>query len=66
MRFDYTKWHGPSPGDIEFIKQLMEIYRNQLLNTGGDVDEALKWMEHFGERYGFFNEQFGLEDFKKW
>jgi len=65
MRFDYTKWHGPSPGDIEFIKQLMEIYRNLLLNTGGDVDEALKWMEHFGERYGFFNEQFGLEDFKK-
>ena len=65
MRFDYTKWHGPCPGDIEFIKQLMEIYRNLLLNTGGDVDEALRWMEHFGERYGFFNEQFGLEDFKK-
>jgi len=65
VRFDYTKWHGPSPGDIEFIKQLMEIYRNLLLNTGGDVDEALRWMEHFGEQYGFFNEQFGLEDFKK-
>ena len=65
MRFDYSKWQGPKPGDAEFIKQLMEIYRNLLLNTGGDVDEALKWMEHFGERYGFFNEQFGLEDFKK-
>jgi uncharacterized protein with von Willebrand factor type A (vWA) domain len=65
MRFDYTKWTGPRPEDAAFIKQLMEIYRNLLLQTGGDVDEALKWMEHFGEEYGFFNEKFGIEDFKK-
>ncbi len=65
MRFDYSKWEGPKPGDAAFIKQLMEIYRNLLLQTGGDVDEALKWMEHFGEEYGFFNEKFGIEDFKK-
>ncbi len=65
MRFDYSKWKGPRPEDIEFIKQLMEIYRNLLLQTGGDVDEALRWMEHFGEQYGFFNQNFGLADFKK-
>ena len=57
MRFDYSKWQGPRPEDLQFIKQLMEIYRNLLLQTGGDVDEALRWMEHFGEQYGFFNEQ---------
>ena len=65
MRFDYTKWQGPRPEDAAFIQQLMEIYRNLLLQTGGDVDEALRWMEHFGEQYGFFNEKFGIEDFKK-
>src|SRR6266436_6562989 len=65
MRFDYTKWQGPRPEDLQFIQQLMEIYRNLLLQTGGDAEEALKWMEHFGEQYGFFNEKFGLEDFKK-
>jgi uncharacterized protein with von Willebrand factor type A (vWA) domain len=65
MRFDYSKWQGPRPEDVQFIKQLMEIYRNLLLQTGGDVDEALKWMEHFGEQYGFFNERFGIADFKK-
>ena len=43
----------------------MEIYRNLLLQTGGDVDEALRWMEHFGEQYGFFNDKFGIDDFKK-
>ncbi len=65
MRFDYTQWKGRGPGDAEFLKQLMEIYRNLLLQTGGDVDEALKWMEHFGREYGFFNEKFGIDDFKK-
>jgi len=65
MRFDYSKWKGPRPEDLQFIKQLMEIYRNLLLQTGGDADEALRWMEHFGEQYGFFNERFGIADFKK-
>jgi len=65
VRFDYSKWKGPRPDDIEYVRQLMEIYRNLLLQTGGDVDEALKWMEHFGKEYGFFNEKFGIEEFKK-
>ena len=65
MRFNYSKWQGPRPQDLQFIKQLMEIYRNLLLQTGGDADEALRWMEHFGEQYGFFNDRFGIEDFKK-
>jgi len=65
MRFDYSKWRGPKPGDAEFLKQLMEIYRNLLLQTGGDVDEALRWMEHFGREYGFFDENFSIEGFKK-
>ena len=65
MRFDYTQWQGPRPEDLDFIRQMMEIYRNLLLQTGGDVDEALRWMAHFGEQYGFFNEKFGLEDFKQ-
>jgi uncharacterized protein with von Willebrand factor type A (vWA) domain len=65
MRFDYTRWKGPRPDEVEFLRQLMEIYRNLLLQTGGDAEEALKWMEHFGKEYGFFNDKFGLEDFKK-
>ena len=65
MRFDYSKWKGPRPGDLAFLKQLMDIYRNLLLQTGGDADEALRWMEHFGREYGFFSDEFSLEDLKK-
>ena len=65
MRFDYSRWQGPRPEDLQFIRQMMEIYRNLLLQTGGDADEALRWMEHFGEQYGFFNDTFGIAEFKK-
>jgi len=65
MLFDYSKWKGPRPEDLQFRKQLMEIFRNLLLQTGGNVEEALHWMQHFGEQYGFFNERFGMADFKK-
>src|ERR1044072_6106520 len=65
MRFDYGKWRGPRPDDIQFLKQIMEIYRNLLLQTGGDGGEALKWMEEVGGQYGFFNDKFGIEEFKK-
>jgi uncharacterized protein with von Willebrand factor type A (vWA) domain len=65
MQFDYSQWRGPRPGDLEHLAQLMEIYRNLLLQTGGDVDEALDWMEHFGREYGFLDDKFTLEDFKR-
>jgi uncharacterized protein with von Willebrand factor type A (vWA) domain len=65
MRFDYRRWQGPGPEDEAFVRQLMDIYRNLLLQTGGDVDEALRWMEHFGREYGFFSDRYGIEDFKK-
>ncbi len=65
MQFSYRKWDGPRPEDAEFVRQLLEIYRNLLLQTGGDAEEALRWMEQFGREYGFFNERFGIEEFKK-
>jgi Ca-activated chloride channel homolog len=65
VRFDYSRWQGPRPDEVEFLRQLMDIYRNLLLQTGGDVDEALRWMARFGKEYGFFDERFGLEDFQR-
>ena len=65
MQFDYSRWRGPRPGDLEQMRQLMDIYRNLLLQTGGDADEALRWMEHFGKEYGFLDDKFTIEDFKR-
>jgi hypothetical protein len=57
MRFDYSKWQGPRPEDVRFIKQLMDIYRNLMLQTGGDaagaaLDGALRRAVRFNDTFG--------------
>ena len=43
MRFDYSSWRGPNPDDLQFLKQLMDIYRNLLLQTERQKFLAEQW-----------------------
>jgi uncharacterized protein with von Willebrand factor type A (vWA) domain len=65
MRVRYTDWSGDRKLTPDFLKALFRIYNDLLLQTGGDVEEALRWMEMAGREYGFFDDSFGIEDFKK-
>jgi uncharacterized protein with von Willebrand factor type A (vWA) domain len=65
LRFDYTRWQGPKPGDEEFLRQMLRVWRDLLLQTGGDAEEARRWMEHFGGEYGWFDGGFTLDDLLK-
>src|SRR5262249_27630946 len=56
---------GPSPDDINFIRQLLEIYHSLILQAGGDVEKALQWMKALGQQYGFFNDEFGIDEFRQ-
>ena len=63
MKFRYGKWKGgPDP---EFLKALLDLFNNLLLQANGDVDQALEALEQLGEQYGFFDDKFDLEAFKK-
>ncbi len=63
MRFRYGSWKGgPDP---EFLKALLDLFQNLLLQMNGDVDRALDALEQLGEQYGFFDDKFDLEAFKK-
>jgi len=66
MRFRYGAWQGGSFGDPEFLKALLNLYHQLLLQTNGDVDRALEALAEIGERYGFFGENFDIEKFKEW
>jgi uncharacterized protein with von Willebrand factor type A (vWA) domain len=50
----------------KFLQQLEKIFQHLLLQTDGDVDEALSWLEKLGERYGWFSERFSIDDFRRW
>ncbi len=65
MDFRYSQWDDTMLRDMNFLKNLLSLYNRLLLMTDGNVDEALQAMEELGERFGFFNEKFTLEDFKK-
>jgi uncharacterized protein with von Willebrand factor type A (vWA) domain len=65
MEFRYSRWDERLVQNLNFLKNLLSLYNRLLLMTDGDVDEALHAMEELGERFGFFNEKFSLEDFKK-
>ncbi|HSQ61271.1 MAG TPA: VWA domain-containing protein [Acidobacteriota bacterium] len=65
MDFRYSQWDDRILRDLGFLKNLLSLYNRLLLMTDGDVDEALRAMEELGDRFGFFNENFTVADFKK-
>ena len=65
MRLRYSRWTREQRLTPEFFRALMRIYHDLLLQTSGDVEEALRWMDQVGRAYGFFDPQFGIEEFKK-
>jgi uncharacterized protein with von Willebrand factor type A (vWA) domain len=65
MDFRYSRWDERLVQNLNLVKNLLSLYNRLLLMTDGDVDEALRAMEELGGRFGFFNEKFSIEDFKK-
>jgi uncharacterized protein with von Willebrand factor type A (vWA) domain len=66
MRIRYEKWKGGWWDNPDFRRALLNLYHHLLLQTNGDVDDALRHLERIGRAYGFFDEKFTLDDFKKW
>jgi uncharacterized protein with von Willebrand factor type A (vWA) domain len=65
MDWRYSKF-DPTLRDLKaLLARLMSIFNQLLLHTDGDVEAALHYLEQIGERYGFFDERFTIEDFKK-
>ena len=65
MDFRYSKWDERLTQNIHFLRNLLSLYNRLLLMTDGKVDEALRALEELGERFGFLNPKFTIDDFKK-
>jgi len=48
----------------ELLEKLHGLFNDLLLQTGGDVDEALRYLEQIGRRYGVFDERLTMEEFE--
>jgi len=49
----YTKWFEQLSDLQKDLKELFNLFRNILLQTNGDVNEALNWMTTLNNRYQF-------------
>ena len=62
MRFLYSKWTPGSMTDEQRLQSLMSIFSYLLIQTSGDVDEALSWLQQLAEQYGLFDRSLSLDD----
>ena len=63
MKFIYSKWNEKSLTDQQRLERLLNLFSYILLQTSGDVNEALDWMSQLDEQYNFFDESLSLSDF---
>ena len=62
MRFRYSKWTPESMTDEQRLESLMSLFSSLLIQTSGDVEEAIEWLRQLGREYGLFDENLTLED----
>jgi uncharacterized protein with von Willebrand factor type A (vWA) domain len=64
MRFRYLEWdddrHGSQKSTFE---ELFELFQQLLYHTGGDAEEALRWLTQLDEQYDLTDEAMGMGDF---
>ena len=64
MRFRYTDW---DPSRHEAAKTtfdtLFDLFQQLLYHTGGDADEALRWLTSIDKEYDLTDDEMGLGDF---
>jgi uncharacterized protein with von Willebrand factor type A (vWA) domain len=64
MRFRYIAFDPRLHGRKERYRRLRRIFDILLLKTGGDVEDALRLLEHLGGRYRWFDEAYTIQDFR--
>lgn len=63
MRLIYSRWQNTSLTDEQRLEKLFSLFSYILIQTNGDVDEALDWMNQLDERYRFFDKNMTMQDF---
>src|SRR5438876_730023 len=62
MNLRFTKFIPPPDGGDPFQK-LLNLFLQLIQYTGGDLNEALQWMNELDKEYGMTNDDYGMGDF---
>ena len=62
MRFRYSRWTPQSQTDEQRLQQMLSLFSYLVVQTSGDVEEALDWLRQLAEEYGLFDENMTMDD----
>lgn len=62
MKFLYSQWTEFSQTDEQRLEQLTKLFNYLVLQTSGDVEQALEWLRQLAEEYGIFDENLSMEE----
>ncbi len=62
MRFRYSKWTPESTTDEQRLQQAISLFSYLVVQTNGDVQEAMDWLRQIAKEYGLFDENMTMDD----
>lgn len=63
MEILYSKWRTDSMTDDKRLENLISIFSYLLIQTNGDIQEALDWIEQLDAEYELFDKDLSFGDF---
>ena len=63
MNIEYSKWRPDSLTDDKRLENLISIFSYILLQTNGDIEDALDWLEQLDSEYKLFDKDLSFGDF---
>lgn len=63
IQYEYTKWIPESNSRKDRFEELIGMFNYIMIQTSGDVEEALDWMRFLDNRYGVFGDETNYEEF---
>lgn len=64
MEIQYTQFDPETLKNLDMNK-IMKMFLQLLSFSGGDVEQAMKWLEQLWDHHNFFDGEYGIDDFKK-
>lgn len=55
--------HVPDPDGEDLFERLLKIFKELLVHTSGDVEEALSWLTELDKEYKLTDNNYGMADF---
>ncbi|MEP7146013.1 MAG: hypothetical protein ABI792_03275, partial [bacterium] len=63
MEIQYSQWRPDSMTDDKRLENLISVFSYLLIQTNGDIDEALDWIEQLDAEYKLFDKDLSFGDF---